>query len=85
MRTYLADYRNSVFLEHEIQMLCSAFEEAWRVVEANPDTYVPVDSPDLLRHMLAEQIVYAARNGICSHSGLRDAGFHRIGADSPTM
>ena len=85
MRTYLAAYRNNVFLESEILMLCSAFEDAWSIVEASPATYLQVDDHDLLRHMLAEQIVYAARNGISSHFLLRDAGLQRIGADSPPM
>ena len=78
MRSYLAGHRYGFFDEAEIKLLCTAFDEAWLIVQASPHEYILSDNAELLRETLAASVVNAAVVGERDPLRLRTVGLSSI-------
>jgi hypothetical protein len=74
MRRLLAEHLKEfdrVFDAEDMQILCAAFDSAWKAIQASGVRY-PEDKVELVRAILAKHIIAAAKDGERDHSRLRD-------------
>jgi hypothetical protein len=67
---YLREF-DQVFDAEDMQVLSAAFDKAWEAVQASGVIY-PEDKVELVRAILAKNIIAAAKGGEREHGRLRD-------------